>query len=154
MEYLLVTVCIPTFLDLSHFKVPVRLVMFFALVQFLTFCGNGSFRSSGENTADDVKWKRASEEIPFNSKNTSSSFYRRSEARVSENARGHVVSTMEATHNLYCNLYSFYVESTSEKTHQGTVFKNPHCALCNGVSLNETKCHRHYPIQAGTFFTL
>ena len=91
---------------------------------------------------------------PFNSmslsRGTSYSHGRRP-TFVPMNNGGHRAST--ATNSLYCNLYSFYVESTNQDTPRGgTVFKNPHCALCNGVPLNETKCYRQlYPTEAGTF---
>ena len=45
-----------------------------------------------------------------------------------------------AASKLYCNLYTYFVVSKS-KGHATTLFKNPHCALCNGVPINETKCY-------------
>ena len=88
---------------------------------------------------------------PFNSSRGTSYSHGRRPTFVRMNNGGHRAST--ATNSLYCNLYSFYVESTNQDTPRGgTVFKNPHCALCNGVPLNETKCyHQPYSTEAGTF---
>ena len=35
---------------------------------------------------------------------------------------------------LYCGLYSYFV------TYNGVIFRNPHCAICNGVDANDTIC--------------
>ena len=54
-------------------------------------------------------------------------------------------STANEAH-LFCTLYSFYVVaresvvSSSAANPMGAVFKNPHCAMCNGIPLNATSC--------------
>ena len=41
------------------------------------------------------------------------------------------VATLDA---IYCKIYSFLVQF------KGVVYKNPHCAACNGVKMNDTSC--------------
>jgi hypothetical protein len=53
---------------------------------------------------------------------------------------------------VYCKIYSLLVQ------HDGVVYKNPHCAACNGVKINQTTCidHRHKSnfILVFTFFII
>ena len=56
-----------------------------------------------------------------------------------------------AASKLYCNLYTYFVVS---KSNSAAVYKNPHCALCNGVPINETKCYHkgaYSSVIKGTF---
>ena len=41
------------------------------------------------------------------------------------------VATLDA---IYCKIYSLLVQF------KGVVYKNPHCAACNGVKINDTSC--------------
>lgn len=56
---------------------------------------------------------------------------------------------------LYCSLYSYFVIAPGSG---GTIFKNPHCAACHGIQMNETICHhdvqRIWPFKADPFASI
>ena len=56
---------------------------------------------------------------------------RRQQQRPYNDNRHNRIFALDAA---YCKIYSLLVE------HDGVVFKNPHCAACNGVRINQTSC--------------